>query len=82
MIGDVRGMGLMQGLELVTDRQSKTPAVQETLRLMEAARENLILIGRGGLYGNVLRISPPLNIRKSDVDEFIRRLDRSFGSIG
>ncbi|HEY3456170.1 MAG TPA: aspartate aminotransferase family protein [Bryobacteraceae bacterium] len=82
MIGDVRGMGLMHGLELVQDRQSKTPAVQETLRLMEAARDNRILIGRGGLYGNVLRISPPLNIQKSDVDEFIRCLDRSFSSIG
>src|SRR6185312_14306439 len=82
VIGDVRGMGLMQGLELVTDRKLKTPAVQETLRLMKAARDNRILIGRGGLYGNVLRISPPLNIQKSDVDEFIRRLDRSFGSIG
>ncbi|HEY6988504.1 MAG TPA: aspartate aminotransferase family protein [Bryobacteraceae bacterium] len=82
IIGDVRGMGLMQGVELVTNRQSKTPAVQETLRLMEAARDNRILIGRGGLYGNVLRISPPLNIRKSDVDEFILRLDRSLGSIG
>lgn len=81
-IGDVRGMGLMQGLELIQDRQSKIPAVQETLRLLEAARENRVLIGRGGLYGNVLRISPPLNIQKSDVDEFIRRLDRSFDSIG
>jgi 4-aminobutyrate aminotransferase len=48
---------------------------------MEAARHNRILIGRGGLYGNVLRISPPLNIQKPDVDEFIRRLDASFASL-
>jgi 4-aminobutyrate aminotransferase len=81
VIGDVRGMGLMQGVELVEDLQSKTPAVGETLRLMEAARDNRILIGRGGLYGNVVRISPPLNIQKSDVDEFIERFDRSFKSI-
>jgi 4-aminobutyrate aminotransferase-like enzyme len=78
IIGEVRGMGLMQGVELVEDRQSKTPAVNATLRIMEAARDNRILIGRGGLYGNVLRISPPLNIQRSDVDEFIRRLDRTF----
>ena len=81
LIGEVRGMGLMQGVELVEDRKSKTPAVKQTLRIMEAARDNRILIGRGGLYGNVLRISPPLNIQKSDVDEFTRRLDASFGSL-
>ncbi len=45
---------------------------------MEAARENRILLGKGGLYGNVLRISPPLNIGKTDVDEFIKQLDASF----
>ena len=81
LIGDVRGMGLMQAVELVQDRETKTPATQETLRLMEAARENRILLGRGGLFGNVLRISPPLNISKSDVDDFIRQLDLSFSSI-
>ena len=77
-IGDVRGMGLMQAIELVEDRKSKAPAKAETGQMMEAARRNGILIGRGGLYGNVLRITPPLNISKSDVDEFARRLDRSF----
>jgi len=81
LIGEVRGMGLMQGVELVEDRKLKTPAVHQTLRIMEAARDNRILIGRGGLYGNVLRISPPMNIQKSDVDEFIQRLDASFGSL-
>jgi 4-aminobutyrate aminotransferase len=81
LIGEVRGMGLMQAVELVQDRESKAPATQETLRLMEAARENRILLGRGGLYGNVLRISPPLNITKSDVDDFICQLDLSFASL-
>lgn len=81
IIGDVRGMGLMQAVELVEDRKSKTPATQTTLRLMEAARENRILLGRGGIYGNVLRISPPLNVAKSDVDDFIRQLDLSFASV-
>ena len=45
---------------------------------MEAARRNGLLIGKGGLYGNVLRISPPLNIGKSDIDNFAKALDTSF----
>jgi 4-aminobutyrate aminotransferase len=78
IIGEVRGMGLLQALELVEDRESKTPAPTQTLAVMEAARENRILLGKGGLYGNVLRVSPPLNITKTDVDEFIKQLDASF----
>ena len=78
LIGEVRGMGLMQAIELVEDRQTKKPATAETLALIEAARENRILVGRGGYYGNVLRITPPLNIAKSDVDQFITQLDASF----
>lgn len=77
LIGDVRGMGLMQAIELVEDRESKRPAPAATLALMEAARENGLLIGKGGLYGNVVRVTPPLNISRSDVDEFARLLDRS-----
>ena len=78
LIGEVRGMGLMQGIELVQDRKTKVPAAAETVQMMEATRENRILLGKGGLYGNVLRISPPLNISKTDVDEFAGLLDRSF----
>ncbi len=78
LIGEVRGMGLMQAIELVEDRESKKPATAETLAVIEAARENRILVGRGGFYGNVLRITPPLNIAKSDVDQFITQLDASF----
>jgi len=77
MIGDVRGMGLLLAMELVEDRVTKAPATAGTLQVMEAARENGILLGRGGLYGNVLRLSPPMNIGRSDVDEFISRLDCS-----
>ena len=77
IIGDVRGMGLMQAIELVEDRQTKTPAVKQTAAVMEAARENHLLIGKGGMFGNVLRITPPMNVGKSDVDEFIKLLDAS-----
>lgn len=78
LIGDVRGMGLLQALELVRDRESKEPAPEETAAVMEAARENGTLVGKGGTYGNVIRISPPLNISRTDVDEFVRRLDAAF----
>jgi 4-aminobutyrate aminotransferase len=77
LIGDVRGMGLLQAIELVTDRTTKVPAAAATSRLMEAARRNGLLIGKGGLYGNVIRISPPMNIGRSDVDDFAGLLDRS-----
>jgi 4-aminobutyrate aminotransferase-like enzyme len=81
LIGDVRGMGLLQAIELVEDRRSKKPASAQTLALLEATRENGILVGKGGFFGNVLRISPPLNITKSDVDEFARSLDHSFAKV-
>lgn len=79
LVGDVRGMGLMQGVELVKDRKTKEPASQETNALMDRCKNNGLLIGKGGLYSNVLRISPPLNIGKADVDEAVRILDKSLG---
>ena len=81
IIGDVRGMGLMQALELVEDRESKKPASASTGALMEEARKRGLLIGKGGFYGNVIRMSPPLNIAKADVDEAARILDESFTAI-
>ena len=81
LIGDVRGMGLLQALELVEDRRTKAPATAATLLVMEAARENRIMLGKGGLYGNVIRFSPPMNISCADVDEFILRLDASFAQV-
>jgi 4-aminobutyrate aminotransferase-like enzyme len=77
LIGDVRGKGLLLALELVEDRKTKAPATNATLQLMESARENRIMIGRGGLCGNVIRLSPPMNIGRSDVDEFLLRLGAS-----
>jgi 4-aminobutyrate aminotransferase-like enzyme len=77
-IGEVRGMGLLQAIELVEDRKSKSPASAATALVMEAARENGLLVGKGGMWGNVLRLSPPMNIGRADVDEFLKLLDRSF----
>ena len=81
LIGDVRGMGLMLGVELVRDRQTKEPAKEETLAVMEHARELGVLIGKGGLYGNVLRIKPPLCITAADVDFALDALDRALAEV-
>jgi 4-aminobutyrate aminotransferase-like enzyme len=81
LIGDVRGMGLMQALELVEDRTTKQPCPKGTNAIMEEARKRGLLIGKGGFYGNVLRMSPPLNITKADVDEAIKILDESFTAV-
>ncbi len=81
LIGDVRGMGLMQALELVEDRETKKPASAGTNALMEEARKRGLLVGKGGFYGNVIRMSPPLNIGKADVDEAARILDESFAAL-
>ncbi len=81
VIGDVRGMGLMLGVELVRNRATKEPAKAETLDVLEAAREGGVLIGKGGLEGNVLRIKPPMCITKEDVDFALDVFDRAFTSI-
>ncbi len=78
-LGDVRGMGLMQGLELVVDEtvQDRTPAPEKAVRLFEETKKRGLLIGKGGLYGNVIRISPPLVVSASEVDDALRILDES-----
>jgi 4-aminobutyrate aminotransferase len=82
IIGDVRGMGLMQGIELVKDRKTKEPAPELTNQLLERARAHGLLVGKGGLYANVVRMSPPLNISKGDVDAALGTLAKSLAEIG
>jgi 4-aminobutyrate aminotransferase-like enzyme len=81
-IGEVRGMGLMQGIELVKDRQTKEPAPEATAAVMEAAKNNGLIIGKGGLLGNVLRISPALNVTKDDADKAADLIDKAFAEGG
>ncbi len=66
-IGDVRGMGLMQALEIIEPGEEKLPDAAKTAALLGAAREHGLLIGKGGLYGNVIRISPHLNVTAEDI---------------
>jgi alanine-glyoxylate transaminase/(R)-3-amino-2-methylpropionate-pyruvate transaminase len=82
LVGDVRGMGLMLGVELVRDRSTKEPAKQETLDVLEAMREMGALIGKGGLDGNVLRVKPPMCITAADVDFALDALDAALGRVG
>ena len=80
VIGDVRGMGLMQGMELVGEK--KKPDVESTKRVMELTRNHGLLVGKGGTYGNVLRVAPPLNVDKDEIDQALKVLDQSFGQLG
>jgi alanine-glyoxylate transaminase/(R)-3-amino-2-methylpropionate-pyruvate transaminase len=82
LIGDVRGMGLMLGVELVRDRSTKEPAKAETLEVMEHARDLGVLLGKGGLDGNVLRIKPPMCLNAQDVDFALAVLDLAIGKAG
>ncbi|MBN2361022.1 MAG: aspartate aminotransferase family protein [Deltaproteobacteria bacterium] len=83
-VGDVRGMGLMQALELVVDEtaQDRTPNTQATLALFEETRKRGLLIGKGGLHGNVIRISPPLTIDAGQIKDAIKILGDSLRAIG
>jgi 4-aminobutyrate aminotransferase len=81
VIGDVRGLGLMQGLELVKDREAKEPAPQAVARVLEETRRRGVLIGKGGLYGNVIRTGMMLNSSKDHVDQMIEALDAGFAAL-
>src|SRR6266545_4266012 len=81
VIGDVRGMGLMQGIELVEDRKTKEPAPKRTNKLLDAAKKQGLLIGKGGLYGNVIRIAPSMLVTEAEVEEAAEKLDRAFAEI-
>ncbi|KAH0925140.1 hypothetical protein HID58_017396 [Brassica napus] len=77
IIGDVRGRGLMLGVELVSDRKLKTPATAETLHIMDQMKELGVLVGKGGFFGNVFRITPPLCFTKDDADYLVEAMDYS-----
>jgi alanine-glyoxylate transaminase / (R)-3-amino-2-methylpropionate-pyruvate transaminase len=81
LIGDVRGMGLLLGVELVRDRQTKEPATTETADLLELCKERGLLIGKGGLAGNTLRIKPPMCLTCDDADFLVDCLDEVLGLI-
>ena len=81
IIGEVRGLGLMLGVELVADRETRAPAVLQTLAVLEGAREMGVLVGKGGLEGNVLRIKPPMCITVEDAEFAVDVLDRAIARV-
>jgi 4-aminobutyrate aminotransferase-like enzyme len=80
-IGDVRGMGLMQALELVDDRRTKAPGAGKAAQLMEAAKREGLLLGKGGRWGNVLRIAPPMLIGDDELRTGCERLERALMAV-
>ena len=81
LIGDVRGHGMITGLEFVTDREKRSPATAATARLVELMRQERVLVGSEGRDANVLKLRPSLVFRKKHVDVFIEALDRSLDAL-
>jgi len=69
-------------MELVEDRKTKVPATAQTAMAMDIARQHGLLIGKGGTFGNVLRVTPPMNVGRSDVDQFVEVLDKVLAACG
>src|SRR6476619_7690661 len=81
LIGDVRGKGLLLGVELVKDRQSKEPAREDSAQVMEKCKEMGLLVGKGGLWGQTIRFSPPMCLKEHDADFLIDVLDCAFETL-
>ncbi|HVS46769.1 MAG TPA: aspartate aminotransferase family protein [Verrucomicrobiae bacterium] len=81
IVGEVRGKGLMIGVELVKDRQTKEVAPDAATKMLEEMRKRKVLIGKGGKWGNVLRIQPPFIFDASDVREFLKAAEESFAAL-
>ena len=81
LIGDVRGKGLMLGVELVKDRVGKEPAKAECAQVVEKCRELGLLLGKGGLWGQTIRIAPPMCLTQPDADFLLDVLDTALASL-
>jgi 4-aminobutyrate aminotransferase / (S)-3-amino-2-methylpropionate transaminase / 5-aminovalerate transaminase len=80
MIGEIRGEGLMIGIELVTDRKTKAPAKAQAAAIRKYCREHGLLLGVGGQLANVIRVQPPLMISDNDLDRAVEILDAALAS--
>lgn len=80
IIGDVRGKGLMLGAE-IADPNTKEPMAQECARIVEYAKDNGVILGKGGLYGNTIRIKPPMTINKDNVDQCLKVMRKALESV-
>lgn len=83
LVGEVRGMGLMQAIELVVDEAGgdRTPNQEAILALFEEMKKRGLLVGKGGLYGNVIRIGPPLTVSDTQVKDAVAIIDESLSAV-
>jgi 4-aminobutyrate aminotransferase-like enzyme len=81
LIGDVRGKGLMIGIELVKDPATKEPAKDESKRFVEQMKNDGVLIGLGGIFKNVLRLQPPLVITEEQAKNVLGKMDKVFAGL-
>ena len=82
VIGDVRGRGLMIAIEIVKDRRTKEPGVEETAVIFEETRRQGLVASKSGPNRNVLRMVPPLCLSEKDVQDVVEGLDRSLAALG
>lgn len=81
LIGDVRGRGLLLGVELVKDPKTKVHATEETLLFVDLCKDKGLLLGKGGLMGNVFRIAPPLTINETQVNFMLETIDQALAEV-
>jgi taurine-pyruvate aminotransferase len=85
IVGDVRGKGLLVGVELVKDRSTKEPvSAAQTGNIVDFCRDHGVLVGRGGggrRYGNTITLSPPLVITRAECDRIVNTLDQALGTL-
>jgi len=81
LIGEVRGLGMMLGLETVRDRGTKEPADREMAKIVMRAFELGLVVFYGGIYSNVMEITPPLIMTEAEVDEGVAILDQAIGEV-
>ncbi len=81
LIGDARGSGLLLGIELVRDHRTKEPARAECAAVLEALRTRGLLVGKGGLWGHVIRLAPPMCITRADADFVLKAIDEALSTI-
>jgi 4-aminobutyrate aminotransferase-like enzyme len=78
-MADIRGKGLMVGIELADE--NKTPMVAETQKIVEAAKDDGVILGKGGLWGNVIRLKPPMIINKGDIDTTLKSMRKAMEGV-
>jgi 4-aminobutyrate aminotransferase / (S)-3-amino-2-methylpropionate transaminase / 5-aminovalerate transaminase len=80
-VGDVRGLGMVIGIEIVTDRDSKTPAADVAKNIQSSLRDNGVIAGVSGVHGNVVRLSPVLTMSDDEIDQSLEAFDRAFATV-